>query len=765
MTAIDFASAIPQCDGELRLPGLHQRVILRRDTYGIGHVAAENEHDAWFGQGYAAAQDRLWQMEFDRLRGQGRWAEAAGPSAIATDTLARRMQLVRAAREDTAAMSPVTLAMFEAFAAGVSAFLTSGQPLPVEYALTGITPEPWEPWHSVVAFKIRHVLMGGWQIKLNNARLLLLAGPAAIGKLPPVGTSPHAALILPPGGTYAAVIQQASLDLTAISEQLAFIGANEGGSNSWAVHGSRTTTGMPVLCNDSHRALDVPNAYWQVHVCCPAFNVTGATFPSMPGFPHFGHNGSVAWNITHTHADYQDLYIEQFDPDMPGRYLGVDGWKQGERAQETLRVRQAAALTIDAYRTQHGPIIFGDPRSGSALAFRYTATDGPTQAFEAIRRMIDAKTVAELHETQRDWVDPVNNLVSADTRGNIGYLTRGRIPIRPTPHHRRYPVPGWDGASEWTGFVSFEHLPQAINPPEGYIATANQRVIQSDYPYIGTGLTSPARAARIVERITARAKHTPAEVADIQADTVSIPGRAWSALLKRMGPFSGDAEACRLRLAAWDADLLPESTEAAAYAHFRRAIARAMFEPIIGAKAWAWASKDETFGIPAVWMTALLARLDSDYHDNAPGDVPWSKILPSALEAAWQTSQGMTQRWDSCHGTNAKHPLSSLFAELATTLNQPPTPVGGDGDTIKSAAYGWSKAEFDVLLTSVYRQVVDLADITHTTGIIPGGASGLPGTPHYTDQVERWRSAERIPMPYTPEDVAAVAAHTLVLRP
>jgi penicillin amidase len=232
-----------------------------------------------------------------------------------------------------------------------------------------------------------------------------------------------------------------------------------------------------------------------------------------------------------------------------------------------------------------------------------------------------------------------------------------------------------------------------------------------------------------------------------------------------MGPFSGDAEACRQRLAAWDADLLPASTEAAAYAHFRRAIARAMFEPILGAKAWAWATRDENFGIPVIWMTGLLARLDADYHDNAPGDSPWSKILPPALESAWQATQGMTRRWDSCHGTNAKHPLSSLFPALAAALDQPRTPLGGDGDTIKSAAYGWSKAEFDVLLTSVYRQAVDLADITHTTSIIPGGASGLPGTPHYADQVECWRVAERIPMPYTVEDVAASAAHTLVLRP
>lgn len=767
MSAIDSAASLPQLDGELRLPGLHGSVTLRRDAFGIGHVDAQNEHDAWFGQGVVAAQDRLWQMEFDRLRGQGRWAEAAGPYAVPADTLARRMQLSRAAKEDVSAMCAGTLAMFTAFAEGVNAYINSGQPLPIEYILTGIKPDRWEAWHSVLAFKVRHVHMGAWQGKINNAKLLVMAGAEALAKLPPGGTPPDSSLILPPGAKYQAMLQQASLDLAELSKHLDFLGDGEGGSNSWAVHGSRTTTGMPVLCNDSHRALDVPNAYWQVHVSCPEFNVTGATFPSMPGFPHFGHNGSVAWSITHTQSDYQDLYIEQFDPAVPGRYLTIDGWKQAEMATETIAVRGGEPVTIETYRTGHGPIIFGDPRSGWALSFRYTATDGPTPAFESLRPMLQARTVADLHATQRDWVDPVNNLVSADTQGNIGYLVRGRIPVRTSAAGRRHPVPGWDGACEWTGFVPFEQLPQAINPPEGFIATANQRVIQSDEPYIGTSYASPSRADRIAERIMAKAKHTPSEIMDIQDDTVSIPARTWAGLLRRVGPFQGDAEACRARLAAWDADLLPESPEAAAYAHFRRAISRAMFEPIVGQKAWAWITSDENAAlgrVPGAWLASMLARLDSEYRDVAPGGRPWAEILPPALEQAWRMSNGTTQRWDECHGTASKHPLTPLFPEHAALLDQPATPYGGDGDTIKCAAYGWSNPEYVVAGTSVYRQAVDLADIEHASSIIPGGASGRPGSPHYADQVEHWRTATRIPMHWTPQDVEAGAVHTLVIR-
>ena len=338
---IDLASARSQLDGELTVPGLRDTVSIVRDSFGVAHIRAANDHDAWFGQGFASAQDRLWQMEYDRRRATGRWAEAAGPVAVAGDRLSRRLQLARSARADVAVMSPETRAMFESYAAGVNAFLRSGQPLPVEYSLAGIAPESWEPWHSVAAFKIRHVLMGVWQRKLAQARLLALIGPASYARLdarPPLGS----AVILPPGGTVTELYQQAADELAAAAEQLGFLSEAEAGSNSWAVHGSRTTTGMPVLCNDSHRALDVPNVYWQVHVACPSFDVIGATFPGLPAFPHFGHNGRVAWNITHTQADYQDLYIEQFDPDRPERYRVPGGWAIAEREEQTIAVRGAS---------------------------------------------------------------------------------------------------------------------------------------------------------------------------------------------------------------------------------------------------------------------------------------------------------------------------------------------------------------------------------------------------------------------------------------
>lgn len=307
---------------------------LERDSYGVPHVRGETETAAWFGMGYACAQDRLFQMDYDRRRACGRWAEVAGAAAVAGDVLARRLRLAAAAEADVAAMSPRLRAAFEAYADGVNDAVANGAlPLPLRDRV-----EAWQPWHSVAAFKVRHVLMGQWQHKLVNGVLLARIGPDAFSRLetrPPLGSP----LAVPPDGRVSRLLDSALGD---IAGHLGFLAEAEPGSNAWAVSGRRTTHGGAVLCNDSHRALDTPNVYWQCQVSCPEFDVAGATFPGLPGFPHFGFNGSVAWAITHGDADTQDLYIEQFDG---SRYLTPDGWadasvrKSGSWCAATTRCR------------------------------------------------------------------------------------------------------------------------------------------------------------------------------------------------------------------------------------------------------------------------------------------------------------------------------------------------------------------------------------------------------------------------------------------
>lgn len=743
-------------------PGLEAPLTIRRDAFGVAHIDAATEHDAWFGQGFAAAQDRLWQMEYDRRRAVGRWSEAAGPAGLPADRMAKRLRLEAAAKADLAVMAAEVRAMFEAYAAGVNAFLASGAALPPEFALTGVTPEPWQAWHSLAVFKIRHILMGLWQWKLACGALFARVGPEtwqALQFQPPVGS----ALILPPGGDISRLYSRASDEIATCAEHLGFLSEVEAGSNSWVVSGARTTTGKPVLCNDSHRALDVPNAYWQVHVSCPAFNVAGATFAGFPGFPHFGFNGSVGWNITHTQADYQDLFVEKFEGADGERYLAEDGWRGSERATHTIHVRGAAPETVDTWATRHGPVVHGDPRSGVALALRYTAGIGGKRPFDGLRAMVAASNVEELFEAQRTWVDPVNNLVCADTSGNIGYLVRGELPVRASQAGRRLPVPGWTGEHEWTGAVPFEQLPRAINPVEGFVATANQRVIDGDEPYISSYFASPARADRLVELLGGEGILSPEQVAGFQDDQVSRPARLWCEFLRRHGPFAGAAEQARAMLASFDGNLQPGRAEPLLYAYFRRELMRELFAPVIGEANWDWLTTDPNPGlgrIAAGLIAEYIAHLEEGI--QPPGGRSWNAVLEAACERGWAKAVALAGpdpaqwRWGNFHTTGSKHPLSGIFRDAA--LDPPRIAIGGDGDTIKNAGYMMNgRSDFLLASCSVYRQVVDFARPDDASFIVPGGTSGDPGSPHFADQLEHWARCERIPMSRLPGQLEPVS--------
>ena len=736
-----------------------------RDTYGIPHVRAGSGPDAWFGMGFACAQDRLFQMEYDRRRAAGRWAEVAGPAAVPADILARRMNITAAANADVAIMSAPVRAMFDAYAAGVNAFISQGSP---PAGLPGAAIEPWQPWHSVASYKVRHILMGHWQHKLAEAMVLAHAGPEAFARLDlrsPAGSP----LTVPPDGRVARVIAEAAEEVAAAAPHLGFLAEAEPGSNAWAVSGRRTAHGGAVLCNDSHRALDAPNVYWQCHLTCPDFEVIGAAFAGVPGFPHFGHNGQVAWAITHASADTQDLYLEQFDESRPGWYRNEFGWQQAALRTETINVRDAEPVTAEVWRTRHGQVVHGDPRQGMAIALRYTATGWPGRGFEPLLPMLAARDVTELIDAQRDWVDPVNNLVAADTGGRIAYQTRGELPVRSGPGHRRLPVPGWTGACEWTGTVPFEQMPRLLDPEAGFVMTANNKITDGDEPYISYTFGQPFRAERLRQRLTATEAHTTEGLAALQADVVSWAAQAWSQLLAGIGPLpENGAERARLMLAGWDGELRGESGAALLYGCFQRALADALYRPLLGDAGWQWLISGDVATSDTLirrWLAndtwELLGAPTAGEPDAARGERVRG-ILPAALAAAWQQASeaGAPERWrwDEKHQARAAHPLGGPVPAAVG--------MGGDADTIQAAAYGWREdTPFDVTHLSVYRQVVDLAEPAAASFVIPGGASGDPGSPHFADQLAQWARHRRVPMLWRPADVDAAAGDTTVVRP
>ena len=425
-----FAAALPDVTSDLRLAGLDGSVRVFRDRHGIPHVRAVSAHDAFFGQGFVTAQDRLWHMDYDRHRAYGRWAELVGPSAVAEDKVMRRFQIGPTVRRDYDAVNVETRGMLDAYAAGVNAFIETSESMPIEYDLVGARPESWEPWDCLAVFKVRHIMMGVFEGKLWRAKLANTLGVEKTAELIR-GYQPGHLLIVPPGTDYDAPELDGLKELESGLEAISWLRQDpEAGSNSWVLSGSRTASGKPLLAGDPHRGLDTPNVYYQNHVECPDFDVIGLSFPGCPGFPHFGHNSGVAWCVTHAGADYQDLFLERFRVNGETRYEYKGEWLPADVRREVMEVRGEESVEMDVTVTRHGPVIAGDPAKGNAISFRYTATAEPNLGFEALPRMMRARSADDLDESMRAWIDPCNNLLFADVDGNIAYLNRGQVPIR-----------------------------------------------------------------------------------------------------------------------------------------------------------------------------------------------------------------------------------------------------------------------------------------------------------------------------------------------
>ena len=768
---IDLSAAVPELGGSVRVTGAHGPIDVWRDPQGIPHVRAGSVHDAFFGQGWVHAQDRLWQMEYDRRRAAGRWAELAGPDEQAGDIQMRRFRLADSARADVAAGSPDTRAMLEAYAAGVNAWIASTARLPLEYGLCGARPDPWRPEDSHLVFKVRHILMGVWQVKAWRARLVRHLGATRAAQICP-GAQPHPMLIVPPGVEYDGPATDA---LAALSEGEAALPALpewEVGSNNWALHGSRTASGKPLVAGDPHRPLDVPSVYYQNHLACPEFDAIGLSFAGVPGLPHFGHNARVAWCVTHLQADYQDLFIERFDPGEPRRVAVPGGWGAADVRRETVAARGGASVEIESWATAHGAIVLGDPRQGHAIAFRYTATAEPNATFDAILPMLRARTALELEEAQRSWVDPGNNLVFADVDGHIGYRARGTLPQR-SPLNGWLPVPGWDGAHDWRGAVPFEEMPAMRDPREGFVATANSRVAGPDYKhYITVDQTPDFRTRRVVDRLAGLERATAADMAAIHADRLSLPGRDFAAILGALPPLGGPVEAARRLVAGWDGRVDAESCAATVYAVLRERLMRDLLMPILGplsAEAFAGTPRGAV-GHMARLRALLADMIQRDDRTLLPPGTDWPAALARALAGAVEEltarlgADMAAWQWRRIHGTEPRHPLSRAFPALAAQLDPPRAAMGGDGDTVQAASF-IASAGYGLTSTSVARYVFDLGDWERSAWIVPLGASGHPGSSHYADQVEAWAACRLYPMRYDWKGIQAGAETHQRLEP
>src|SRR6266496_602215 len=592
---------LPRKKGHLVFSGIHEPVEIIFDRYGVPHMYAANEDDLYFAQGYVHAQERFWQMEFNRRLGSGRLAEIFGELAVETDRFCRRLGMHRAAAAGAVNLPEHDRRILEYYARGVNAYIERNKHnLPIEFTVLRFKPEPWRIADSIQWAKMMGWNLGGnWETEVIRARLVALLGAERAAKLE-AGYDPKHPLIVPPGVEY----QGVNLGMLEQYEQLKEMSGFGmiGASNNWVVDGTMSTTGLPILCNDPHLGQAAPSIWFECHLVAGDIDVIGASFPGTAGVV-IGHNQYIAWGITNAVSDVQDLYIEKFNPENPYQYEYMGKWEDAQVLREEIKVKGAIAPIIEEVRiTRHGPILTSisqpvqkdlasqDGNQGPGgepvelpLAIRWTGQE-KHDIISAVQKMNRATNWEEFHDALREWDDPPQNVVYADIQGNIGYVMAGAIPIR-AKGQALLPSPGWTGEYEWTGYIPFDELPQTFNPEQHFIVTANNRVVDDSYPYYITNeWLNGYRAQRIRDLLMSKGKLALSDMASIQADQYSLPAvEIVPHILKLKGDTALEKSALDV-LRTWNYILAPESIGAAIYSISLYKLERIVFSAMLGAE-------------------------------------------------------------------------------------------------------------------------------------------------------------------------------------
>ena len=785
---------LPKAKGKLHLQGLHEPVEVLTDSYGVPHIYAHNEDDLYFAQGYMHAQERLWQMEVNRRISSGRLSEVFGPIAVEIDRFCRRLGMHRSAAAEVQRLSTHNRRVLDAYALGVNSFIdTNSHRLPVEFTLLGFKPVSWSPADTIQWSKMMGWNLGGnWETELIRARIVSKVGTERAAQLESGYDAQHP-LIVPSGTAYSGV----NLGLLEQYEQLKELSGFGmlGGSNNWVVDGTMTATGAPILCNDPHLGQAAPSIWYECHLVAGDIDVVGASFPGAPGIV-IGHNQHIAWGVTNAISDVQDLYIEKFNPQNPQQYEFQGQWENATIVREEIRVKgQKEPLLEEVIITRHGPILTsvtqytdGASQNGTGtpkqlpLALRWVGLE-QCNILSSIQKINRAANWQEFREALRDWDVPAQNVVYADKEGNIGYVMAGAIPVR-AKGQALVPSPGWTGEYEWTGLIPFDELPQSYNPAQHFIVTANNRVVDDNYPhYITNEWLNGYRAQRITDLLTQKHKLTPTDMARIQADQYSLPAVEIVPHILGITTTTSLEKSVQDILRDWDFVLAPKSAGAVIYTTFLRRLEflvlsaalgddETLLQAYIGKGANILASANGYASRSKPLLIRLLKAQDDTWFETsviANGPSSWKEALSRAFTATVEELHGTfgddLTRWQygAIHMMTYNHTLGSvkLFAPF---FNRGPFPVGGDIDTVNMGA-SLPQDPKTVITVPSYRQIVTLADMNNSLSGHAPGQSGHPASKHYDDFISMWLSVEHHPMLVEHERIEANSQGILHMVP
>jgi penicillin G amidase len=769
-------AALPVLDGDVHLAGLSAPVAVRRDAHGVPHIEAATEDDLFMAQGYVTAQDRLWQMDAFRRNANGELAEVMGPSMVAHDRAQRVFQFRNTAQRVYANLSAEDRARFEAYARGVNLYIAQqGDSLPPEFRLLHYKPQPWSGVDSVsIGIMMVDMLDTHWYAKLGRERVAArLHDEKLESDLYPVGSwrdhpptgiridlsQPHAE---PPPSTNEDEEDDSSQARTAPHEDLRDLQALLGlptcdgcasGSNNWVIAGQHTASGKPLLSNDMHLPLTVPNIWYMADLKAASFHVAGVTLPGMP-FVIAGHNDHVAWGFTALYADVQDLYVEKLDG--KGNYETNDGqWKPLQIDHEVIKVRGGKDVIVEVQITEHGPLL--NPifkKESRPIALKWTLYD-PSLNGLPLYQLNAASNWTEFSMALEKWCWPTQNVVYSDDQGHTAYHAIGQIPLRPAGLASR---PIQDATHEWQGYMAFDGMPNAVDPQSGFLATANSRVTTADSTHpLSLEWVDPYRIERIYKQLDGRGQLKPADLLAVQTDVYSEVdqelGHRLAYAIDHTPGVSEQLQKAAELMRSWDGKLTTDSAAASIVTHARYAFWPLILKPKLGedADSYRWAERD--FAEEEIIMHGNSEWLPASYKN-------WDDLLTDAVRQGMKDGKAPSDisRWSygSWHVVDVEHPLAEFLPLIGRIAGTGAQPLSGDTTTVKQVGRAFGPSQ---------RFTMDWSNIDGSTENIVLGESGNPYSPYFRDQWNDYHGGTTFALPFTPAAVAAAARHTLRLLP
>lgn len=779
------SSAIAKEDWPVK--GLAAPAEIVVDHWGIPHIFAASQRDAFFLQGYNAARDRLWQIDLWRKRGLGRLSASFGPAYVEQDRAARLFLYRGDMEAEWNAYSPDARSVVEAFAAGINAYVgevkAGAKPLPVEFRLTGSQPETWLP-EDVLRIR-SHALVSNVTSEIARARVACAAGveadelrrklnPDGHKRVVPAGLNPCDV----PGNVlddYVLATQQvdfkplAGTQQAGREQQLASLMDAQlyEGSNNWVISPSKSETGRAVLANDPHRQLGTPSLRYVVGLTAPGMSIIGAGEPALPGVS-IGHNNDIAFGITIFAMDQEDLYVYETKPGDPDSYRYKGKWEKVKTQREVIDVKGEEPREVTLKFTRHGPLLKADTTKNRAFAMRSVWFEPGVAGYFGSSRLTHAKDWNDFKTASYNWGAPPLNLVYADTRGNIGWHASGKTPVRKN-WDGLMPVPG-DGRYEWDGFFAKDLLPSSFNPEEGFFATANEYNLPEGYPAeerkVAFEWTDPSRASRIKEVLRAKGKVSLYDSMQLQGDAVSPQARRLVNLVKSTpgGSVNINVDHAIKLLTSWDGHLAIDSPAAAIYETW----ANKYLGKAVVARVTPAAARDL---VGNGHLEAIVTYLEKP--DTRLGPKPLearNEVILESLKAATDELAGTLGpdphkwHWGRLHVAKWEPAVAVLAdPQLRAQMTLGPLATPGSASTPRAQSYRLS--DFNVSAGASVRMVLDAGAWDNSMVMNSPGQSADPYSAHYRDLFPLWAEGSYVPLAFSREAVDRVAERVIKLTP